>query len=98
MKACKPTSWPYRLWPVSGLWNPDRYSLFRELKALNWKWSGRLKLPLWLRVWCWIDTNMVRHHELAEKWSPVRITCQTCEAGNLPYYALYCHHCGEDVE
>lgn len=95
----KPTPWPYRLWPVSRLWDQrPSPGLYRELKTISWKWSGSLRLPLWLRIRCWVDPDLVRNHELAEKWSPVRITCQACEAENLPYYALYCHHCGEEVE
>ena len=94
----KPTPWPYILWPVSRLWNrKSPPGLYGELKEISWRWSGSLRLPLWLRVRCWVSPDLVRNHELAEKWSPVRIKCHECEAENLPYYALYCHHCGEEV-
>ena len=95
----KPTAWPYILWPMSRMW--DRRpppGLYDELKGISWKWSGKVQLPLWLRIRCWVSPDLVRNHELAEKYSPIRLKCGECEAQTLPYYALYCHHCGEEVE
>jgi len=95
----KPTSWPYRLWPISGLWAPRRCwdGLYRELKALNWEWSGRMKLPLWLRVWVWIDPDVENNHRLAEKYARARKRCNVCGAGNLPIISAFCMHCGEEI-
>jgi len=97
LNHCRPTSWPYRLWPLSNLWRLNDQEVFGVLKSNCWEWSGRLKLPLWLRLWTWLDTDVARNMRLAQRFSRARKTCAECEVTDLPAFADYCCYCGEEL-
>lgn len=97
LNHCRPTPWPYILWPLSNIWRSNDQKIFGELKRIAWKWSGELQLPLWLRVWVCFDPDGLRYTRLAQRFARARKSCGECGDSTLPAFAEFCCYCGEEL-